>query len=298
LCYIEGRFVRKSGFWICVSLFAAMMASEARAQFVFPQISVQQELSEGQKRKIVVPLIRSLTYCIIDYIASDDEAVVAYKEQRFSSYVQSLPKKCSSQFDALGQRYEQTYGEGSAYAFLTGPYATDLPRAVLARIKSKMDARLADYDQAQKALRAENVRQEELSRQRAEEQRAATVRAEADRNAAEAKAAVEKREQVDVAKRAMSVLRDKFYDCADKQLVGLVKSGEGADVLASAAMTVCGQSLSDLQDSAIEVAAIQNDRKPEGVSEEALRLQVKSLVKERVVADAVQAKAGVGVFAR
>ncbi|WP_237482618.1 hypothetical protein, partial [Lichenibacterium dinghuense] len=108
--------------------------------------------------------------------------------------------------------------------------------------------------------------------------------------------ATEKQERVDTAMRAMAVLRDKFYDCADRQLPGLVKSGESADVLASAAMTICGRPLADVQDAALEVSKAKEETAG-SVGEAVMREQVKALVKERVVADAVQAKAGIGAFA-
>jgi hypothetical protein len=61
-------------------------------------------------------------------------------------------------------------------------------------------------------------------------------------------------------------------------------------------MTVCSRPLSDLQDSAIEADSIENGQHS-NLRETEMREDIKSSVKDRTVADAVQAKAGVGIFA-
>ena len=254
------------------------------------------ELTEAQKRRIVVPEIKALTYCVARVTLSDPDGAVQYRAGLLSSYVPRQLQKCPAEMNALLELYEDTYGQGEAERFIRGPYLSDLPRAVLSVIRPQLDAKVEAAKQAeQAAFDAERARQIEVDR-RLEEDRAATVRAEAEMKAAEAKAAAEKQVRVDTALRAMSLLRDKFYECANHQLPGLVKSGESADVLASAAMTICGKPLSDLQDAATEVSKAKDDGSS-SIGEAVMREQVKVLVKERVVADAVQAKAGVGAFA-
>lgn len=255
------------------------------------------DLTEAQKRKIVVPNIKALTYCIARVTLADPDGAVQYRAGLLSSYVPRQLQKCPAEMNALLELYEATYGDGEAERFIRGPYLSDLPRAVLSVIRPQLDAKVDAAKQAERAaFDAERARQIEVDR-RLEEDRAATVRAEAETKAAEAKAAVEKQVRVDTALRAMSLLRDKFYECADHQLPGLVKSGESADVLASAAMTICGKPLSDVQDAAVEVSKAK-DEGSSSLAETVMREQVRTLVKERVVADAVQAKAGVGAFAR
>ena len=278
-----------------------------------------QPLSEGRKRQLVLPSIRNLTACVIDYVNSEDEALLAYRENRFSPYVRSLVARCATQVADLSARYDRVYGPGSADEFIQGNYSNDLPRAVLARTKDKLQARLDDYDRAQARARAarqaeeararverqaEEEHQAALGRQRADDDRAAAAKAEterkaaeADRAATEAKAAQQKREQLDVANRSFSVLRDKMYTCVDAQLPQIVKSGESAEVLASAALTICNRTLVEAEDAGLDAQAIENGTRPSGIAEEAFREKAKSVVRERAVADAVMAKAGVGQFA-
>ena len=278
-----------------------------------------QALSEGRKRQLVLPSIRNLTACVIDYVNSEDEALLAYRENRFSPYVRSLVARCATQVADLSARYDRVYGPGSADEFIQGNYSNDLPRAVLARTKDKLQARLDDYDRAQARARAarqaeeararverqaEEEHQAAIERQRADDDRAAAAKAEterkaaeADRAATEAKAAQQKREQLDVANRSFSVLKDKLFECVDNQLPQLVKSGEGAEVLAGAALTVCHRSLVDAQDAQLEALTIEAGRKPTNAEEENFRDKSKATARERAVADAVQAKAGVGIFA-
>ena len=254
------------------------------------------DLTEAQKRKIVVPDIKALTYCVARVTLSDPDGVVQYRAGLLGSYVPRQLQKCPAEMNALLELYEETYGEGEAERFVRGPYLADLPRAVLSVIRLQLDAKVDAAKQAeQAAYQAEMARQAESDRRIAEDV-AAAARADAEGKAAEAKAAIEKKERVDTAMRSMAVLRDKFYECADHQLPGLVRSGESADVLASAAMTICGKPLSDVQDAALEVSRTKDDASS-NLGEAVMREQIKNLVKERVVADAVQAKAGVGAFA-
>ncbi len=278
---------------------------DPRQNGTLPQVA---PLSEGRKRQLVLPQIRNLTACVTDFVNSEDEALYAYRENRFSPYVRGLVTRCPTQLADLSARYDRVYGSGAADEFIQGSYTNDLPRAVLARTKDKLQARLDDYDRAQARAKAERKAEEEhqeaLARQRAEDDRTAAAKAEnerkaaeADRAATEAKAAQQKREQLDVANRAFSVLRDKMYACVDAQLPQIVKSGESAEVLASAALTICNRTLIETEDAGLDAQAIENGSRPSGLVEEAFREKAKAVVRERAVADAVMAKAGVGQFA-
>ena len=62
-------------------------------------------------------------------------------------------------------------------------------------------------------------------------------------------------------------------------------------------MTICRQPLGQLQESALDEFSLEQGQRPAGLAEESFREHIKSVVRDRVVADAVQAKAGVGMFA-
>lgn len=254
------------------------------------------ELTEAQKRKIVVPDIKALTFCIAREVVNDADAVTYYRAGSFSGYVTRQLNRCPREMSALIELYESTYGDGEAERFIKGAYLSDLPRAVLSVIRTRLDAKVADLQADEQRVRDAEAAQEAEGRRKAEQERLETARLESERAAVEDRARRDKRQRVDTAMGAMGVLRDKFYECVDRQLPGLVKSGESADVLASAAMTICGKPLADVQDAALEVSKAK-DASMDGVGESAVRDQIKALVKERVVADAVQAKAGVGAFA-
>jgi hypothetical protein len=200
-----------------LALIISLAASDAYAQFA---------RSEAAKRQIVVPFIRALTGCVAKQALYEDDAVIAYKQNLLGEYLKTTIQKCPDDLKRLWYTYEITYGPGTAWSFIKGPYSDDLERAVLARIKSQLETKLAEFDQKQilakqrmaqeaESRRTEDERQAALSRQREEEAKAAAVKAEAETKAAEAKAAAEKQERLDIAKRALFVLRDKFYACVD-----------------------------------------------------------------------------------
>ncbi len=276
-----------------VILVAAMIAVSSQAWAGSPF----NDLTEAQKRKIVVPDIKALTYCVARVAVNDQDAVGYYRSGSFSDYIGRQLGKCPQQMNALLELYESTYGDGEAERFIQGPYLADLPRAVLSVIRPQLDAKVADLQAAEQRVRDTESAQEAEVRRKTEQDRLETAKLEATRAAVEDQARRDKQSRVDTAMGAMGLIRDKFYACVDQQLPGLVKSGESAEVLGNAATTICGKQMADVEDAALEVARARGDA-TEGASMPILSAQVKSLVKERVVADAVQAKAGVGAFAR
>jgi len=267
-----------------VAMLATSMAAHAGSPF--------NEQSEAEKRRVVVPFIRQLTGCVARNALADSSAVAAYRSGTLSPYLGRQLQSCPNEMSTLLGRYEDTYGYGSAEQFIKGPYLADLSRAVLSIIRPQLDSKVAEQKRFETAIQAENALEEAENLRKQEEARLATIRLRADQKAAESKAALEKQGRIDVAMRTTVLLRDKFYDCADHQLAGLVKSGETAEVLANAAITLCGQSLGDVQEAALQVAKA----KEESGDPDIMREQIRALVKERVAADAVQAKAGVGAF--
>ncbi len=255
------------------------------------------DLTEAQKRKIVVPDIKALTFCVARQAANDTDAVGYYRNGGFGDYLGRQLGKCPREMSALLELYEGTYGDGEAERFIKGPYLNDLPRAVLSVIRPQLDAKVADLQADEQRVRdAEAVQDAEAAR-KTEEDKLAALRLQSQQAAEETKIAREKQERVDIASRTMTLLRDKFYECADQQLPGLVKSGENAEVLANTAMTICSKPLDDAMDAAVSVVKAKDEPSTQGVSDDVLKVSLRSYVKDRVVADAVQAKAGVGMFA-
>lgn len=255
------------------------------------------DMTEAQKRKIVVPDIKQLTYCVARQTLSDPDATDYYRQGNLGSYVGRQLQKCPREMNALLELYDSTYGEGEAENFIKGPYLSDLPRAVLSVIKPQLQAKVAEQLQNEQNVRDAEAAQEAEAKRKTEEDRLATLRLQADQAAEETKIAQEKQNKIDIATRTMELLRDKFYTCADQQLPGLVKSGESAEVLANTVMTICNKPLDDATGAAAALFRIRGDSTVQNYSDQSVEAGIKPLFKERLVADAVQAKAGVGSFA-
>ena len=277
-------------------------------------------------RRAVAPLIRALTDCVAQQSLIDQDAVTEYRNGTFNSYVVRTVRLCPTFVMNLLQAYDRFDGEGQGNAFLNGPYASDLPRAVLKRIKLQMDDRLASLnrqaedqvareaeqkaarEQQQKAdelLRQEEARKEEVDRQarmaeaeqKAAQARASAMLVEADAKLAATRLEAARQQQIGEARKVEALLVEKTDQCARQQLQGLLKSGESAEVLAGATMTICNREISDMLDGSVQKLRVERSAQPDETTEELYREKKRSETHDQVVALAVQAKAGVGAFA-
>ena len=270
-------------------------------------------------RKAVAHLIRALTDCVAQRAIQDDDAASELHDGTFNSYARRLVNSCSDQVADLIQVYDRVDGPGRARVFLDGPYSDDLPRAVLKRIQPQLDVKVAALERqlvakaenearekaATDAAQAEQNRKEEADRQAAiavaEQQasaaKAAAAQAEADAKTVAAKAEAERLQRVEVAKKVEGLLIDKAAECARAQLGSLVKSGESAEVLASAVMTICGSDVDHLLDAGVAEHKLERQLPDSDAGEAVYREQIRADAHEQIVALAVQAKAGVGTFA-
>lgn len=218
------------------------------------------------------------------------------------------------------RQHDAVYFLGSGNAFFKGPYLEDLTRAVQSRIGSELGRRLAQEDeQRAEERRQAEVRRAEGERQRAEaERRAVEIRAETERRQSEARADAERREaerrleieRIETQRRAEALkqdelrrqavaeasktrdlLRDRMLDCIRRELSDLVRSGEGAETLASASMTICATDVDNALKAAVDVSRAEQGGTMGYAEADALRTAARGLVKEMVVAAAVKAKA-------
>ena len=271
--------------------------------------------TEAAKRKQVAPLIRALTDCIAKEAADDSAAPSALKSGTFSSFAPLLIRRCSSYVADLLRSYDRAYGDGEASVFIKGPYSSDLPRAVLARIRPLLEAKIAklDRDEAERAVRyqedirsrqdearrveAERQRQIAEAQQQAASARAAAAQADAEAKVIAAKAEADRLQRLEVAKKAESLLADKAADCARRQLRSLVRSGESAEVLASAVMTICGTEFGNMIQAGTENLKSENGLNGSSLGDKLLNERLRAQARDLIIALAVQAKAGVGAFA-
>lgn len=217
------------------------------------------QLSEAQKRKALLPYIRNATDCIAKQTLGNVSAVSSYRSNTLQIVIDEAWKTCSGLLVEVASQHDALNGPGTGMPFVTGPYRADLPRAVLARIKGELDRRVTAEIEWEAAIKAQQTERE--ARQKAEVERL---------------------------DRAALTLRDRLYQCTDGQLGKLVVSAEGAEVLATAAMTICRREINDAVEG--RLAAIRAEgRQPD---ERLLREQFDKTVRESVVTGAVRIKAG------
>lgn len=204
-----------------------------------------QVLAEQQKRQAHVPYVRAATDCYARAIAVDPTALDLARTGRLFDALTMVEKTCEASVLGMIQTHDQLYGAGTGVAFFQGPYVQDLPRAVGNRLKAAIARRTMEIEQA---------------------------------NAA-------RHRRIEEATRTRNLLRDRMYDCTTNELSNLVASSETADVLATAAMTVCRQQVQATIDAFLEVA------RAEGRENNGLWEVVRDIIRKNVMTNAVQVRA-------
>lgn len=217
------------------------------------------QINEAQKRKALLPYIRNATDCVAKQTLGNVSVVSSYRSNTLQIVIDEAWKACSGWLVEVVNQHDALHGPGTGLTFVTGAYRTDLPRAVLARIKGELDRRVTAEIEWEAAIKAQQTERE-----------------------AKQKAEVERLE------RAALTLRNRLYECTDEQLGKLVRSAEGAEVLATAAMTICRREIDD----AVEARLAKIKAEGRQPDERLLREQFRKTVRESVVTGAVQIKAG------
>ncbi|KAA2235593.1 hypothetical protein [Salinarimonas soli] len=235
-----------------IALLAAMSVSAALAQT---------SAEEQQRRRAHLPSIRAATDCIAREALREPLAVDAVQQNRLHEILRDPMLRCTGPIGFMISEHDRLYGWGTGRAFFDGPYLQDVTRAVLARIKPDVDRRVTEAG-----------------------------RLEAERQAQVARAEAERRQRLQIAEQARNLLRDRMYECTTRQLVDLVSSSENANVLATAAMTICRREVDQALDAALEAFTVENGGS--GSADLAqFRNRLRDVVRENVVTNAVQARA-------
>jgi hypothetical protein len=103
------------------------------------------ELSERQKRKALLPALHATTECIAQEILRSPTALSYARQNKWSEAVQSMPEVCKAFGSTLIAEHDRLYGPGTGKAFVEGPYASDLPRALKARIRPALKRQAAQF---------------------------------------------------------------------------------------------------------------------------------------------------------
>lgn len=204
-----------------------------------------QAYSEAQKRRLHLPYIRAATDCYANTIAANTTALDIAREGRWHDAIRATGDACNSLAGQMVRTHDQIYGSGTGLPFYQGPYLEDLPRAISARLKDVIARRNVEVEQADTARKA----------------------------------------RLSEANRARDLLRDRVYACTKSELTSLVASSETAEILATAAMTLCNREVQAALDAAMEAYRL------DGGTDLRVRDELRTVIQRNVVTSAVQARA-------
>ena len=83
------------------------------------------------------------------------------RQNKWAEAVQSMPEVCKAFGSTLIAEHDRLYGPGTGKAFVEGPYASDLPRALKARIRpalKRQAAQLATFEDGPEPLQRPLIR--------------------------------------------------------------------------------------------------------------------------------------------
>ncbi|WP_139333734.1 hypothetical protein [Bosea sp. TND4EK4] len=222
-------------------------------------------MTEQQKRRLLLPTIRAATDCIAREAARHPDVVNGYRQNNLGPMIAEGWRACTNALVEIAVAHDNLHGSGTGLVFVKGAYSDDLPRAVRSRLQPDMDRRIAALDQAEAAARAEQARRE-----------------------------VERQQNIERLERAADTLRDRAYDCTTDQLGKLISSSETAEVLSTAAMTICRKEIDDALQARVDLVRTRMGQNYSAAAEPDLREELRKVVRNNVVTNAVQLKAGQG----
>ena len=94
--------------------------------------------SDGRKWRELLPTVRATTDCIAQGIAASPTTLSHARQDNWLEAVKSMPEECKRLGSRLVAEHDRLFGPGTGKAFVEGAYASDLPRAIKARIGPEM----------------------------------------------------------------------------------------------------------------------------------------------------------------
>src|SRR3954466_10993655 len=150
-CYLRTRCgIRRAIRWVGAILLRSVVLMTALVSLALPALA-RGELSETQKRKALLPAVRATTECIAQEILRSPTALSYARQNKWFETVQSMPEACKAFGSTLIFEHDRLYGPGTGKAFVENPYASDLPRALKARIGPEMQRQAAESAKAEEA---------------------------------------------------------------------------------------------------------------------------------------------------
>jgi hypothetical protein len=107
--------------------------------------------SEARKSRALLPTVRATTDCIARGILANPAALGHARQENWLEAVKGMPEECKSIGSRLVDEHDRLYGPGTGKAFVEGPYAADLPRALKARIGPEMEREDRQVEEAEEA---------------------------------------------------------------------------------------------------------------------------------------------------
>ena len=109
------------------------------------------DLNGRQKRKELLPAVRATTECLAQEILRSPTALSYARQNKWVETVESVPEACKAEGRNLIAEHDRLYGPGTGKAFVDGPYASDLPRALKARIRPALKHQAAAFSVVEEA---------------------------------------------------------------------------------------------------------------------------------------------------
>src|SRR5215204_5298710 len=108
--------------------------------------------SGGRKWRELLPTVRATTDCIAQGIAASPTTLSHARQENWLEAVKSMPEECKRLGSRLVTEHDRLFGPGTGKAFVEGAYASDLPRALKARIGPEMERQDAQPAKANEDL--------------------------------------------------------------------------------------------------------------------------------------------------
>jgi hypothetical protein len=254
-----------------------------------------QGMEDPVKRRLFLPTVRATTDCIARETLREPELLAAVRDLRVSTILEAPIRRCSPQVIYMINEHNRIYGDGGR-EFFSGPYVSDLPRAVQQRIGSEVQRRQAEQDRVEQVQREQTARVEAERRAEAErrsaERKLEMERIENDRRAEAIRQAELRSHQAAEAAKTRDVLRKRAFDCTLREVLSTVTSGESAETLANVAITICSTEVAQFIDAALEVEKISSGGLGSS-AENVTRTHARTIIRDYVLAGAVKAKAAI-----
>jgi hypothetical protein len=125
-------------------LLRSVVLTAALVSLALPALA-RGEPTERQKRKELLPAIQATTECLAQEILRSPTALSYARQNKWVETVESVPEVCKAEGRTLIAEHDRLYGSGTGKAFVDGPYASDLPRALKARIRPALKRQTTQF---------------------------------------------------------------------------------------------------------------------------------------------------------